>query len=144
MPSNRHQALRRAPHETPLTEDLPRLNAPNFYYTLEDILFEETSNKETLTWSKNRSDVIFRVFSLQQDDHYRNPLRLRGRIGAPCLGGGRPAREERTVQRCKGDVFKWKHMWRVLAEQFNMEYVEFAPRLGCGGLLMLCSASGIV
>lgn len=30
-------------HETPFTEDLPRLDAPNFYYTQEDILFEEVS-----------------------------------------------------------------------------------------------------
>ncbi|KAL4372429.1 hypothetical protein HN51_017564 [Arachis hypogaea] len=27
-------------NEPPFTEDLPRVNAPNFYYTLEDILFE--------------------------------------------------------------------------------------------------------
>ncbi|MCI62640.1 progesterone 5-beta-reductase, partial [Trifolium medium] len=27
-------------HEPPFTEDLPRLDAPNFYYTQEDILFE--------------------------------------------------------------------------------------------------------
>jgi nucleoside-diphosphate-sugar epimerase len=29
------------PHESPFTEDLPRLDALNFYYTQEDILFEE-------------------------------------------------------------------------------------------------------
>ncbi|KAK2999205.1 hypothetical protein RJ639_022784 [Escallonia herrerae] len=56
------------PREPPFTEDLPRLNALNFYYTLEDILFKETSNKETLTWSEQRPD----------DEHHRNPLRLRG------------------------------------------------------------------
>ncbi|MCI17986.1 3-oxo-delta(45)-steroid 5-beta-reductase-like protein, partial [Trifolium medium] len=29
------------PHESPFTEDVPRLDTLNFYYTLEDILFEE-------------------------------------------------------------------------------------------------------
>ena len=24
-----------------------------------------------------------------------------------------------------GDLFKWKHLWKVLAEQFDMEYAEF-------------------
>lgn len=32
-------------HEPPFTEDLPRLDIPNFYYTQEDILFEETKKK---------------------------------------------------------------------------------------------------
>jgi len=32
------------PHESPFTEDVPRLDGPNFYYTLEDILFEEVSS----------------------------------------------------------------------------------------------------
>lgn len=32
-------------HDPPFTEDLPRLDVPNFYYTLEDILFEEVEKK---------------------------------------------------------------------------------------------------
>ncbi|GAU36511.1 hypothetical protein TSUD_316370 [Trifolium subterraneum] len=34
-------------HEPPYTEDMPRLDYPNFYYTLEDVLFEETGKKES-------------------------------------------------------------------------------------------------
>ncbi|KAK4424244.1 3-oxo-Delta(4,5)-steroid 5-beta-reductase [Sesamum alatum] len=41
-------------HDPPYTEDLPRLNYMNFYYTLEDILFEEVKKKEGLTWSVHR------------------------------------------------------------------------------------------
>ncbi|KAK8581033.1 hypothetical protein V6N12_071279 [Hibiscus sabdariffa] len=37
------------PHDSPFTEDLPRLNTCNFYYTQEDILFEEIEKKEGLT-----------------------------------------------------------------------------------------------
>jgi len=32
------------PHESPFIEDVPRLDTPNFYYTLEDIMFEEVSS----------------------------------------------------------------------------------------------------
>jgi Delta4-3-oxosteroid 5beta-reductase len=46
-------------HEPPFTEDLPRLDIPNFYYTQEDILFEETKKKEGLSWSVHRPLVIF-------------------------------------------------------------------------------------
>ncbi|KAL2529591.1 3-oxo-Delta-4 [Forsythia ovata] len=47
------------PHETPFEEDEPRLNAPNFYYTLEDIAFEACNKKQGLTWSVHRPAVIF-------------------------------------------------------------------------------------
>lgn len=46
-------------HDPPFHEDLPRLNVPNFYYTLEDILFEEVEKKEGLTYSIHRPGVIF-------------------------------------------------------------------------------------
>ncbi|EEF43578.1 hypothetical protein RCOM_0810730 [Ricinus communis] len=44
--------------ELPWHEDLPRLNAINFYYTLEDVLFEEVQKKEGLTWSIHRPGEI--------------------------------------------------------------------------------------
>ncbi|ONI33465.1 hypothetical protein PRUPE_1G426200 [Prunus persica] len=49
------------PQEPPCLEDLPRLNAPNFYYALEDVLFEEVGKKEDLniTWSVHRPGSIF-------------------------------------------------------------------------------------
>ncbi|KAL2505834.1 Delta(4)-3-oxosteroid 5-beta-reductase [Abeliophyllum distichum] len=47
------------PHETPFEEDEPRLNVPNFYYTLEDIAFEACKKKQGLTWSVHRPAVIF-------------------------------------------------------------------------------------
>ncbi|XVE55800.1 hypothetical protein DITRI_Ditri03aG0186200 [Diplodiscus trichospermus] len=47
------------PQDPPCTKDLPRLNAPNFYYIQEDILFEEIEKKEALTWSVHQPNVIF-------------------------------------------------------------------------------------
>ncbi|KAK3231264.1 hypothetical protein Dsin_003145 [Dipteronia sinensis] len=46
-------------HDTPFTEDLPRLNVPIFYYTQEDLLFEEVKKTESLTWSVHRPQLIF-------------------------------------------------------------------------------------
>ncbi|KAH9752739.1 3-oxo-Delta(4,5)-steroid 5-beta-reductase [Citrus sinensis] len=37
-------------HDPPFTEDLPSLNISLFYYTLEDILFEEVDKREGSTW----------------------------------------------------------------------------------------------
>lgn len=47
------------PHDLPCSEDLPRLNAPNFYYALEDVLLEELGKNEDITWSVHRPGVTF-------------------------------------------------------------------------------------
>ncbi|MCO5556328.1 hypothetical protein L7F22_009876 [Adiantum nelumboides] len=46
--------------EPPFMEDMPRLPFPNFYYTLEDILFDTLKRKDVnLTWFVHRQKVIF-------------------------------------------------------------------------------------
>ncbi|MFS7995736.1 putative oxidoreductase [Helianthus anomalus] len=50
---------RKVVHDPPYHEDLPRLDVQNFYYTLEDILFDSVQRKEGLTWSVHRPEVIF-------------------------------------------------------------------------------------
>ncbi|KAK9270729.1 hypothetical protein L1049_026312 [Liquidambar formosana] len=52
------------PHDPPFTEDMPRLSAPNFYYTLEDVLFEEAEKKEGLTWSGSPAPSDIRVLTI--------------------------------------------------------------------------------
>lgn len=142
------------PHDTPFTEDLPRLNTPNFYYTQEDILFEEVKKKEGWTWSVHRPQVIFGF----------SPYSLMNIIGTLCVyaaickhqniplifPGTKDAWEGYSVAsdaeliaeqqiwaavdpnagneafNCNnGDVFKWKHLWKVLAEQFDIEEYGF-------------------
>lgn len=39
-----------------------------------------------------------------------------------------PSAENEAFNCSNGDVFKWKHLWRILAEQFAVEYVEFDER----------------
>jgi hypothetical protein len=62
-------------HSPPFTEDLPRLSVPNFYYTQEDILFEEAKNKDGLTWSIHRPNLIFGF----------SPYSLMNMVGTLCV-----------------------------------------------------------
>uniref|UniRef100_A0A2N9IYI0 PRISE-like Rossmann-fold domain-containing protein n=1 Tax=Fagus sylvatica TaxID=28930 RepID=A0A2N9IYI0_FAGSY len=142
------------PHDPPFTEDLPRVEVPNFYYTLEDVLFEESEKKEGLTWSVHRPNVIFGF----------SPYSLMNIIGTLCVyaaickhegvalkfPGAKAAWECYAVAsdadliaeqqiwaavdpyarneafNCNnGDVFKWKQFWKVLAEQFGIEEFGF-------------------
>ncbi|GJN12730.1 hypothetical protein PR202_ga31036 [Eleusine coracana subsp. coracana] len=46
--------------EPPYTEDMPRLDCPNFYYDQEDILFDEVARRGgTVTWSVHGPSVIY-------------------------------------------------------------------------------------
>ncbi|KAK5831909.1 3-oxo-Delta(4,5)-steroid 5-beta-reductase-like [Gossypium arboreum] len=141
-------------HESPFTEDLPRLNAPNFYYHQEDILFEEIEKKEGLTWSVHRPAVIFGFspYSLMNlvgslcvytafCKHEGKPLYFPGSKAAwNCYfevsdadliaeqhiwAAVDPYAENEAFNVTNGDVFKWKHLWSVLAEQFGIEEFGF-------------------
>jgi len=143
------------PHIPPFTEDMPRLNVPSFYYTQEDILFDEVKNKEGLTWSIHRPTTIFGF----------SPYSLMNIIGTFCVYAAICKHEGLTLKfpgnkdawecyyvtssdadliaeqqiwavvdpnarneafNCNnGDVFKWKDLWKVLAEQFGIENYGF-------------------
>ncbi|WCJ35522.1 (S)-8-oxocitronellyl enol synthase [Euphorbia peplus] len=142
------------PHDPPYSEDLPRLNANNFYYTLEDILFEEVAKKDGLTWSIHRPDQIFGFspYSLMNIigtlcvyaticKHEGLPLRFPGTKAAwNCYSTASDAdliaehqiwasvdeyAKNEAFNCHNGDVFKWKHFWKVLAEQFGIEQYGF-------------------
>ncbi|KAM7479126.1 hypothetical protein LguiA_027339 [Lonicera macranthoides] len=141
-------------HEPPFHEDLPRLNAPNFYYTLEDILFEAVEKKEGLTWSVHRPGTIFGFSPYSMMNiigtlcvyaaickHEGKPLRFPGTWGAwnsindasdadliaehQIWAAVDPYAKNEAFNCSNGDVFKWKHFWKVLAEQFEVEYADF-------------------
>ncbi|XWS25548.1 hypothetical protein CRYUN_Cryun27aG0077400 [Craigia yunnanensis] len=142
------------PHDPPYTEDLPRLNAPNFYYNQEDILFEETEKKEGLTWSVHRPGSIFGFspYSLMNAvgtlcvyaaicKHEGKPLLFPGSKAAwECYSDASdadliaeqqiwaavdPYAKNEAFNVNNGDVFKWKHLWSALAEQFGIEEFGF-------------------
>nr|USU81829.1 ISY [Nepeta sibirica] len=141
-------------HDTPLTEDLPRLNTKNFYYTQEDILFEEVKKKEGLTWSVHRPGTIFGFSPYSMMNlvgtlcvyaaickHEGAVLRFPGCKGAwegfsDCADADLIAEHEiwaamdpyaknEAYNVSNGDVFKWKHFWKVLAEKFGVECGEY-------------------
>ncbi|KAL5780144.1 hypothetical protein ACOSQ2_010881 [Xanthoceras sorbifolium] len=142
------------PHDTPFTEDLPRLNVPNFYYTQEDILLEEVEKREGLTWSVHRPEQIFGFspYSLMNIigtlcvyaaicKHEGLPLKFPGTKVAwegysiasdadliaeqQIWAAVDPNARNEAFNCSNGDVFKWKHLWKVLAEQFEIENYGF-------------------
>ncbi|XP_027368148.1 3-oxo-Delta(4,5)-steroid 5-beta-reductase-like [Abrus precatorius] len=141
-------------HDPPFTEDLPRLDAPNFYYTQEDILLEEVRKKEGLTWFVNRPQVIFGFspYSLMNligtlcvyaaiCKHEGVPLWFPGSkeawecysiasdadlIAEQHIWGTVESHSKNGAFNCNnGDVYKWKHLWKVLAERFGIEEYGF-------------------
>jgi nucleoside-diphosphate-sugar epimerase len=141
-------------HSPPFTEDLPRLNMPNFYYTQEDVLLEEAKNKDGLTWSIHRPNLIFgfSTYSLMNIigtlcvyaaicKHEGLPLRFPGSKVAwdsysvasdadltaeqYIWATVEPNARNEAFNCNNGDVFKWKHLWKVLAECFGIEEYEF-------------------
>ncbi|GMN37726.1 hypothetical protein TIFTF001_007062 [Ficus carica] len=141
------------PHDSPYHEDLPRLDVPNFYYVQEDILMEEVKKKEGLTWSVHRPSVIFGFspYSLMNIvgclcvyaaicKHEGKKLRFPGtRVGWEAYWDASdadliaehqiwaavdPNAKNEAFNCSNGDVYKWKQLWKVLAEQFDLEYEE--------------------
>ncbi|GAA0141813.1 oxidoreductase [Lithospermum erythrorhizon] len=141
-------------HDPPFHEDLPRLNVPNFYYVQEDILFEQVEKKKGLTWSVHRPGMIFGFSPYSMTNvvgglcayaaickHENVPLRFPGSKEAwdgysDCSDADLvaehqiwaavdPYAKNEAFNISNGDVFKWKHLWRVLAEQFGVECAEF-------------------
>ncbi|XP_073124241.1 3-oxo-Delta(4,5)-steroid 5-beta-reductase-like [Henckelia pumila] len=141
-------------HDSPFEESLPRLDHINFYYTLEDILFQEAEKKEGLTWSVHRPGNIFGFspYSLMNlvgtlcvyaaiCKHQGVALRFPGSKAAwdgysDCSDADLIAEhhiwaavdsyaKNEAFNVSNGDVFKWKSFWKVLAEQFDVEFVEF-------------------
>ena len=141
------------PHEPPYQEEMPRLDFQNFYYVQEDILFEEVEKKEGLTWSIHRPAVIFGFSPYSMMNAIGTlcvyaaickreglPLRFPGSQEAwngywdvsdadliaeqHIWAAVDPFAKNEAFNCSNGDVFKWKHLWRVLAEQFGLEWNE--------------------
>ena len=141
-------------HDPPFTEDLPRLNVPLFYYNQEDILFEEVDKREGLAWSIHRPSGIFGFspYSLMNIigtlcvyaaicKHEGGPLVFHGTRDAwegfqefsdaelvaeqEIWAAVAPNARNEAFNCTNGDVFKWKHLWKVLAERFGIEKYGF-------------------
>ena len=126
----------------------------NFYYVQEDILSEEVKRKEGLTWSVHRPGMIFGFSPLSLMNalgglcvyaaicnHEGKKLRFPGtRMGwegyrdasdagliaeQQIWASVEPNAKNEAFNCYNGDVFKWKHLWPVLAEKFGIECGDF-------------------
>ncbi|KAJ4791491.1 hypothetical protein LUZ62_042737 [Rhynchospora pubera] len=142
-------------HDPPYYEDLPRLETPNFYYDMEDILVEEVSKKNgAISWSVHRPSVIFGF----------SPKSMMNIVGSLCVyaaicrkegtklrfPGSRvawngfsdasdadliaehqiwaavdPFAKNEAFNCTNGDVYKWKQLWPMLAEHFGLDWVGY-------------------
>eukprot|EP00249_Psilotum_nudum_P011260 c23064_g1_i1 orf=361-1545(+) len=137
-------------NDPPYREDMPRLPVQNFYYTLEDTLFEYVAKKEGLTWSVHRPSVIF-GFSPGSFMNLLGSIAVYATIckkeGLPFKFTGSqnswqqfqdasdaeliaeheiwaatdPDAKNEAFNITNGDVFNWKRLWPLVAEKFGLE-----------------------
>lgn len=141
--------------DPPYIEDMPRLDHPNFYYDLEDVLFDEVSSRDgAVSWSVHRPTVIF-GFSPRSAMNVVGSLCVYAAIcrkeGAPLRWPGckvawegftdasdadlvaeheiwaavDPFAKNEAFNCSNGDVFKWKQLWPMLADRFGVEWAGY-------------------
>jgi nucleoside-diphosphate-sugar epimerase len=142
---------------TPFRETLPRLDVPNFYYTLEDEVFA-AAERDGFGWSVHRPHTIIGYARA----NVMNMSTTLGVYAAFCRETGRPfafpgnatqwnglvdvtdarllarhlewaattpAARDQALHIVDGDVFRWSWMWGRLAEWFGLEPVPFSGRV---------------
>lgn len=142
--------------ETPFREDTPRLPLENFYYAQEDRLFA-AAERDGFTWSVHRPNAIvgYAVGALMNTGVtlacYATLCRETGR---PFLFTGiqeqwdmltevsdarliarqiawaavSPEAANTAFNTGNGDVFRWRWMWRVIADYFGIEIAPYEGR----------------
>ncbi|WOK92333.1 3-oxo-Delta(4,5)-steroid 5-beta-reductase-like [Canna indica] len=143
------------PRDPPYREETPRLAAPNFYYDLEDILLDELYKREgAVTWTIHRPTTIFGFSPCSSMNLVATlcayaaicrkegvPLRWFGSKAAwdgfsdasdadlvaeqQIWAAVDPYAKNEAFNCSNGDLFKWKHLWAVLAEQFGVPAVGY-------------------
>jgi nucleoside-diphosphate-sugar epimerase len=145
------------PPPTPFRETLPRLDIPNFYYTLEDLVFE-AAEADGFTWSVHRPHTIVgfaranvmnmgttlgvygaycretgHPFTFPGNEQQWNGLSdvTDARVLAKHLewASTTPAVKNHALHVTNGDVFRWKSMWERIASWFGVEAVPFYGKI---------------
>ncbi|KAL2930059.1 3-oxo-Delta(4 5)-steroid 5-beta-reductase [Bienertia sinuspersici] len=141
-------------HEPQFVEDFPREAITNCYYSMEDILCEQVQRKENLTWSIHRPAVMFGFSPYSTRNivgslcvyatickHEGKPLKFPGSratwdgfsdaadadlVAEQQMWGAIYQQGKSHAFNCSnGDMFKWKDLWKVLADEFGVKFVEF-------------------
>jgi len=137
--------------DTPFREDAARLDAPNFYYAQEDELFA-AAERNGFTWSVHRSHTVIGhavgnlmnigltlavyasicreldlpfVFpgSVTQWDSLTDMTDATLLADQMVWASTHDAGRDEAFNVVNGDVFRWRTMWRQLAEYFGVEPV---------------------
>lgn len=139
---------------TPFRESQPRLNLPNFYYTLEDEVFEAAQH-DGFSWTVHRPHTIVGFASTSVMNMgatlaaYASICRATGRPfafpgnatqwnGLSDVTDARilakhlkwasttPAASNQALHVVNGDVFRWSWMWQRIAEWFGVEPIPYS------------------
>lgn len=138
-----------APAATPFREDQARLEFENFYYDQEDVLFEAAA-RDGFGWSVHRAHTVI-GWAPTNSMNMGATLAAYGAIcketGRPFVFPGSPiqyegvcdvtdarvlaeqliwsaidpASRDQALNIVNGDVFRWKRMWGVLADELGLE-----------------------
>ncbi len=147
------EAYASAPAETPFRESQDRLPFQNFYYEQEDILFA-AADEQGFTWSVHRPHTLI-GYALGNAMNMGVTLAVYGSIckvtgepfvfpGSPQQYGGvtditdarllgrhllwsatAPAARNQAFNTVNGDVFRWRQMWKSVAEAIGVEAAEY-------------------
>ncbi|KAL2338973.1 hypothetical protein Fmac_013419 [Flemingia macrophylla] len=138
-------------HESPFHENLPRLPYPNFYYALEDLA---QSHAPSLTYSVHRASLIlgasarssynllltlaiyaaicrhvglaFRYPGTRYTwEHFCDMTDARVLAEQHVWAAVTPQAKNQAFNCTNSDIFTWKSVWKLLAELFDVEFVEF-------------------
>ncbi len=146
------EAYAKAPADTPFRESQGRLPVENFYYTQEDALFA-AAERDGFTWSVHRPHTMI-GYALGNAMNMGVTLAVYGSIcretGEPFVFPGsaqqwngvtditdarllgrhvawsatEPAARDEAFNTVNGDVFRWRQMWRTVAEGLGVEPAE--------------------
>ncbi|UOR01336.1 SDR family oxidoreductase [Leucobacter allii] len=136
--------------DTPFHEDEPRIEIPNFYYAQEDVLFA-AAERQGFTWSSHRSHTVI-GFATGNAMNMALTLAVYAELclatGEPFVfpgsevqwngvtdvtdvellaeqmvwAAGTPAAANTAFNISNGDVFRWRWMWKQIAEHFGVPW----------------------
>jgi NACalpha-BTF3-like transcription factor len=139
------------PFDSPYVEDVPRLPCDQYYHNQEDIVFDFVKRSGgRVTYSIHRPTVIFgfaagnlmnlvgtiAVYALickQEGKKFKWPgneftyNRLFDASDAELIAeqeiwaSVEPQAKNQALNSSNGDVFKWKKLWKIMADRFGME-----------------------
>eukprot|EP00897_Mesotaenium_endlicherianum_P007713 jgi/Mesen1/6970/ME000361S06120 len=106
--------------ETPYREDLPRLPGANFYYALEDALFEHAKLHGFTICQV--SGMPFRFPGSRTQWEGLNEVSDADLVAEQEVWGAIDARaQNEAFNTTNGDLFRWKYMWPKIAKFWNLE-----------------------